>query len=358
MFQNFNYDYFMRKMLGNVPNDLDKREGSVIWDALAPAALELEGAYQLLDWIIMQSFADTADRDFLIRRAKERGLTPYPATYAVLKGEFTPTTVDLTGKRFNLGALNYQVGDPITGEPGCYQMICEEPGVIGHRLLGNLIPIDYVDGLQTAQATEVLIPGEDVEDTEEFRTRYMNSFNDKRFGGNIPQYIDWVMGMDGIGGVRVTRVWNGSRTVLVTIINSEYRKASSTLVNAVQAELDPDGDGRGDGIAPIGHEVTVEAADEEQINVYLEVDFDTGYSWTNMLTPITEAITAYFAELRVDWKNYSAGTPTIVRISQIETRILSLTGVIDVHGTKIQGTAANYNVTGNKLPIPGVITHG
>lgn len=358
MFQNFNYDYFMQKMLANVPNDLDKREGSVIWDALAPAALELETAYNMLDWILLQSFADTAERDFLIRRATERGLTPYPATYAVLKGEFTPTTVNVTGKRFNLGAVNFQAGNAIVGSPGSYQLICEEAGVVGNKQLGNLIPIDYVEDLQTAVATAILIPGEDEEDTEEFRTRYMNSFNDKRFGGNIAQYIDWVSAIDGVGGVRVTRVFNGSRTVLVTIINSQYRKASTTLVETVQEALDPDGDGKGDGIAPIGHEVTVAAADEEEIAVYLEVDFDSGYSWSNMLTPITEVISDYLAELREDWKNYSAGTATVVRVSQIETRILALTGVIDISGTKIQGVAANYNVTGNKLPVPGVITHG
>ena len=48
MFEQFNYDYFMQSMLANVPDDLDKREGSVIWDALAPAALELDTAYMFL----------------------------------------------------------------------------------------------------------------------------------------------------------------------------------------------------------------------------------------------------------------------------------------------------------------------
>ena len=34
-----NYDYWLNLMLDNVPNDIDKREGSIIYDAVAPAAM-------------------------------------------------------------------------------------------------------------------------------------------------------------------------------------------------------------------------------------------------------------------------------------------------------------------------------
>lgn len=358
MFEQFNYDYFMQSMLANVPDDLDKREGSVIWDALAPAALELETAYMFLLDMFNQSFGDTADREFLILRAHERGLLPKEATYAVLKGEFTPTTLTIpAGTRFNLGELNYQVGDAIEGEAGSYQMICETPGECGHKNLGNLIPIDYVEGLETANATEVLIPGEDEEDTEVFRNRYLNDFNPVRFGGNIAQYLEWINAIDGVGGARVKRRVAGERKIDVAIINSTYSKASSALVSSVQTSLDPNQDGAGDGIAPIGHEVTVSAADNATINIYFEITFDTGKSYTNMMTAITAAIEAYMLELRTDWGNYTFGTNTVVRIAQIETRILALTGVLDVANTKINGTAANYSCTDNKIPVLGAITH-
>lgn len=356
--EDMTFDAIMQRMLDRVPDDLDKREGSVIWDALAPAALEFETAALALEYIFLQSFADTADREALVLRARERGMEPEPATQAVLKGEFTPTDVDVSGKRFNISALNYVVGDAIEGEAGCYQMICETPGVDGHKILGTMIPIDYVEGLESATATEILIPGEDEEDTEDFRERYLNDFNPMRFGGNIAQYIDWVNAIDGVGGSRVQRRVAGERKVIVTIINSEYSKASSTLVETVQNSLDPHEDGRGDGIAPIGHEVSVVAADNETINIFINVDFDTGYSWSNMETAIEGAIQGYLLELRTAWKNYSSGTNTTVRISQIENKILALTGVVDVSGTKINSVAANYSVTDNKIPVLGVITHG
>ncbi len=356
--EDMTFDAIMQRMLDRVPDDLDKREGSVIWDALAPAALEFETAALALEYIFLQSFADTADREALVLRARERGMEPEPATQAVLKGEFTPADVDVSGKRFNISALNYVVGDAIEGEAGCYQMICETPGTDGHKILGTMIPIDYVEGLESATATEILIPGEDEEDTEDFRERYLNDFNPMRFGGNIAQYVDWVNAIDGVGGSRVQRRVAGERKVIVTIINSEYSKASSTLVETVQNSLDPHEDGRGDGIAPIGHEVSVVAADNETINIFINVDFDTGYSWSNMATAIEGAIQDYLLELRTAWKNYSSGTNTTVRISQIENKILALTGVVDISGTKINSVAANYSVTDNKIPVLGVITHG
>lgn len=41
--------------------------------------------YLELDVVLNETFADTATMEYLVRRAAERGLTPYPATYAELK---------------------------------------------------------------------------------------------------------------------------------------------------------------------------------------------------------------------------------------------------------------------------------
>lgn len=357
MFEDFTFDNLMERCLDRVNDDMDKREGSVIWDALAPACLELETAYFMLEYIYNQIFGDTAERDCLILRARERGLEPEEATYAVLKGVFTPADVDVSGKRFNLGELNFTVGDPIENEAGAYQLICETSGTQGNKVLGNMTPLEYVDGLETAKATAVLIPGEDEEDTEDFRLRYFNSFGVKGFGGNVQDYINKVSDIDGVGGVRVTPVWNGARTVKCTIIDAEYNKASTTLINTVQQAIDPTQDGMGVGIAPIDHVVTIDTPNEQTVNVNVVVEFDTGYSWDNMTAVIKETIEDYLLELRKDWKNHATGVNTVVRISQIETRLLALTGVLDVYDTTINGSTGNLAVTGNKIPVLGVITH-
>ena len=54
----------------------------------------------------------------------------------------------------------------------------------------------------------MVIPGEDEEDTEVFRQRYMDSLNAQAFGGNRADYLEKVNAIPGVGGVKVYRVWN------------------------------------------------------------------------------------------------------------------------------------------------------
>ena len=88
MYEDITYEIILKRMLDKVPDTIDKREGSVIYDALAPAALELQIMYIELDVILNESFGDTASRKYLIKRAAERGLSPYKASKAILKGVF------------------------------------------------------------------------------------------------------------------------------------------------------------------------------------------------------------------------------------------------------------------------------
>ncbi|MDE6724821.1 MAG: baseplate J/gp47 family protein, partial [Ruminiclostridium sp.] len=170
MFENNSYDLILDRMLSRVPDKFDKREGSVIFDTHSPTALELQFLYIELERIMKEAYGSTASREFLILRCRERGITPYEATNAVLKGVFMPISVDVTGKRFNIGSVNYTVLERISGSE--YKVQCETLGITGNQQLGNLIPIDYIDGLETAELVEVLIPGADEANTEELRKRY------------------------------------------------------------------------------------------------------------------------------------------------------------------------------------------
>ncbi len=81
-FEDQTFKNIMTRMLGRVAADIDKREGSVIWNALAPAAIELATLYMAYGNVIDATTADTAPRQYLIRRAAERGMIPKAATNA------------------------------------------------------------------------------------------------------------------------------------------------------------------------------------------------------------------------------------------------------------------------------------
>ncbi len=398
MYEGITYDVILERMLSRVSDKFDTREGSVIFDTHSPTAIELQILYIELDAILQEAYGDTASREFLIRRCKERGITPYEATHAVLKGKFTPADIDVTGQRFNIGSVNYVVIKKITD--GEYQVQCETPGVIGNQQLGTIIPIEYINGLETAELTEVLIPGEEEEETEELRKRYFESFNEKAFGGNMQDYLDKTNAIPGVGGTKVTRVWNNDLrpadmipsakvktwyeniigtldeevalwlstiymaalekkmttggTVLLTILNSDFETASDTLIRSVQQAIDPDENtGEGYGLAPIGHVVNVKSVKACDVTVKTNIVFDEGYSWTNRKGLIEDAVSEYLLELRKAWADC---TRLAVRISQIETRILCIEGIVDIGGTELNGSAENLIMEKDEIPVFGGVS--
>lgn len=350
MYESITYESILKRMLDKIPDTFDKREGSVIYDAIAPAALELQLMYIELDVILNESFGDTASRTYLIKRAAERGLKPDAATYAILKGTFN---IDVPiGYRFSLDELNYTVTEKISD--GVFKLKCETAGTIGNSQLGTLVPIDDVKGLTTATLTEVLIPGEDEEETEAFRTRYLNSFDSQAYGGNIADYKEKVNKINGVGGVKVYPVWNGGGTVKLVIINSEYKVPSIEMITTVQTAVDPvTNSGKGVGVAPIGHTVTVEGVSAQTINIDLTLTFASSYTFEALKASIETLIDAYFLEINTAW---SESESSIVRLSQIETRILTLTGIVDVQNTTINEVAANLTLDANSIAVRGVVS--
>lgn len=405
MFEEYDFDTLMDKMLSNVDDKLDKREGSIIYDAIAPAALELSNFYLNLDMVLDEVFAESASYYYLTKRAAERGLLPKEETNATLMMKVEPAETQISiGDRFNLDELNYTVASIIDGNAGTYQVQCETAGVIGNQQLGVLIPIETeneLNNMESATLEEVLIPGKDEEDVETFRERYFASFNNEAFGGNKADYIEKVNSIDGIGGCKPIRAWsngynpakmiptdevktwfeNQSRdtlgesvydwlstiynasinklltvggTVKLVIINSEFRKPSSTLINKVQEEIDPtDTAGEGDGIAPIGHVVNVIGVKEEPINITLSsVEYETGYSFDKLKDAIETTIDNYLLDLRQTW---ASNTNLIVRISQMEAQLLLIEGIVDMKAVLLNDQEENVTLDSDSIPARGEV---
>ena len=54
------YEYILARYLGNVRDDVDKREGSIIWDSGAPLCIELAIAYLYVQVMVLNCFAASA----------------------------------------------------------------------------------------------------------------------------------------------------------------------------------------------------------------------------------------------------------------------------------------------------------
>ncbi len=71
MFEEQTSETIEKRLLANIPDTVDKREGSIAYDATAPASIELAEAYIMMDAIMQETFATTASRENLIKRASE-----------------------------------------------------------------------------------------------------------------------------------------------------------------------------------------------------------------------------------------------------------------------------------------------
>lgn len=360
--QQYTYEYLMELALSFVPDDRDKRQGSVIYDALAPFCQVLAaGAIQLRQFYT-QTYAVTATGEDLDNRVAEQGITRFAATYAVRKisvadEDGNPVVLPL-GARFSTVSSTNPVNYTVTAQyvedgvavPGSYEATCEETGVVGNEYSGNLINITFVQGLASATMSSTLVPARNQETDDELRERYFDTLNQKAFGGNIADYRAKVMELAGVGAVQIYPVWNGGGTVKLSIVDPTYGPCSPEFVASIQKEIDPENaqgeQGTGVGIAPIGHKVTVVTPEEVTINVTANIVLGTNYTLGQVETPIKEAIASYIQSLRQSWADatdlnvYSCD----VFVSRVSATIVNVLGVSNVTSVTINGAAQDIEL--------------
>lgn len=372
------YEYILARYLGNVRNDVDKREGSIIWDSGAPCCIEIAIAYMYLQSMILNAFAASAQSPFLELRCEEQGITRDPATYAKRLGVFTngqggPYSL-VMGTEFSTisetNLVNFRVIEVYTENgitvPGSYILQCTETGTIGNEYFGEIVPVLNLTGLATATLTDILVPGENDQDIEELRAEYFETVNQKPFGGNITEYRQFVEAIDGVGGTQIYPVWNGGGTVKISFIDSSFNAPSSTLIQEVQKAVDPHYNdeyaGMGLGTAPIGHVVTVVGAAEFKVDIVASIELEQGYTLQQIQPSIKDSIEEYFLNLRKNWKkaddlnNYSVE----IIIARVRSAILNTIGVKNITDCTLNGDTVDIVLTEDstlqQLPVTGDIT--
>lgn len=303
-YESMTYEVIIARMIKRVSDkypDVDIREGSMVYNAMAAGAMELAIMYTELDNVLKESFVQTASRQFLLMGCDQVGIdvSIFNASNAFFKAEFN-IPIELNS-RWNLGLYNYLVIDELERENGddenmyYYRLQCESPGSEPNVMFGDLTPIDFVDGnLTTAKITECIIDGEEEASDEEIREYYFNYVTSAATDGNVGQYKLWCEDFAGIGNYKIFPLWNGANTVKVSILSATNRVASDELIEEFQNYLDPGITGMGDGIAPIGAFVTVSTATELPLNITATVKLKEGYSDTST---IDETLEKYLAEV-------------------------------------------------------------
>lgn len=376
--QKYTYDYILTEALSKVPDNVDKREGSIIRDALSPCCYEAAKHILYLADIIEQTYIETANGLWLDGRVIEGGVTRDPATYAKKLGVFKtqldePCQISVGQSFSTVGdtILNYTAVQVYTNEdgdvvPGSYIMQCNTVGSVGNSYIGRIVPNDYIEKLASAEITTLLYPGEEEESDDSLRERFLANLMKTTFGGNIAQYRQWAKEIPGIGGVQVYPVWAGGGTVKLSIIDTDYNFCSSEFCQTILEKFDPENSGGetglGLGIAPIGHKVTVSTPLPRTINVSGKITLLPGYKLETLMPDIKASLENYLLSLREAWENSDNENnySVTVYLGRINFAILNVKGVSSAYELKLNETDTDIKLTETsslqEIPVLGTVS--
>lgn len=245
-----------------------------------------------LDWLGKQLFADTSEREFLLRQAALYGISPTPATYATGTATATGTDASIIPEDTVLQGGNGQsyrvtADATIAGGEATIAVEAVDAGADGDLDAGETLtfesPITGVDATAEVDGPDGLSGGFDEEETEGTRDRLILRLREPPAGGRDVDYEAWALEVAG-----VTRAWvyaneGGLGTVVVRFVLDEEVDIfpDGAAVTLVQAKLDEE--------RPITAEVTAAAPTP------LEVDF--GITLTPNTTAVQNAVQAELTDL-------------------------------------------------------------
>lgn len=333
MWENMTYEAILADALSHVTSDVDKREGSVIFDALAPACYKLAEYYNQLDNFIDLVFGDTAAGEYLDRVVADFGLTRKPETCAVRK-VITNEAIDI-GSRWAINDVVYGITALISD--GLYSAACETAGSVGNTYTGQLSNIDNTSDA-TVTLGDIISSGTDEEADDNLRARFYEQVRKPSTSGNVHDYEKWALSVAGVGGVKAYPLWNGNGTVKVLIVDSN-KAIDTSLESKVAAYIET--------IRPIGATVTVASPTGLSIGVTANVKLDGSKTLTDIQAAFTTAVTEYLKSSV--FRTYS------ISYAKIGSLLLSTPGVADYNTLLVNSGTVNITIPDEDIPTAGTI---
>jgi uncharacterized phage protein gp47/JayE len=376
------FDNILSEMLARVPDELNKRDGSLIKTSLAAAAWTIEGLYLDLAYVQRQAYGTTASTQELDYIVAECGLTRKPAVPTVRYARFNMAPP--VGTVFSVRGVQNSpyfeltkeaVNDPnetYPDTPYLGEVTCQTAGTVGNGYSGALSTINFVAGLTDALLLGIVTVGEDQETDSSLRERYKLAVGAVNFAGNISAYKNFMLSQSGVGAVQVYPVWNGPGTVLLSCVDALYSPLSAAQIAILQDAVCPPESGgntpsdKGFGMAPIGAVVTVTTATNVTINVTADVVIVTGSSRTlaEIQTDAQEQVEAYILTQCEGWGTVASWNSVNYTIKLYVNRFVailnSIEGVEVAMNVKLNGSASDITLTNTsalqQIPKAGTVT--
>lgn len=354
MAESYEYGGILQRMLGNVPNTVDKREGSVIYTLLAPVAMALAEQNYMLSHMQNLLFASTAEGIWLDRVVYDFGISRELAT----KSRRTIRTYgenglmdidDPIGKMFSVDGIVFSVIEQVVDNvgnavTGTYEVECQTAGIIGNQYSGEILPMSNINGLiRTELDSDAVLAARDEETDEKLRQRFYTFVRQTPFGGNIAYYEKMALSVEGVGAVKVFSAKDMGAGNVGIVVAGEDGMSSEEVAAAVQSAAGTDGDGFG----TIGHNVMVKTCVKRLIVVQATIQLKSGVSAEVVKPTVENAIREYINGIEFE-------DATVFHAQLIAAILNCDKNILDVSEAKIDGASANLllDKTYEKYDVP------
>lgn len=353
MFDNISEETLLDEMLDEVSDEYDKREGSVIYNALAPAAAKLFEMYIALEQVLALAFPQTSEGEYLEKITAGDGVERILATPSTRHFQADGSNGQVTaGDRFFVDGI-YFVAQETVEIPGIFKGISEERGSSTAVYdPDTILPVDDIEGLESVTMIknhENDEDGIDDESDESLLQRYWEKVENSPGPGNVADYIRWAKEVPGVGNVLVEPLWDGDGTVRIVILTPEGKQASTSLIKEVQQQIDPESKGIGEGKAPVGAKVTVATAEITYVSATIPgLVIEQGYSLDQVKLNVEDALQNYLEKINPGG---------VVRIQEAGSVVINSPGVLDVGDLLLNGKRENIILDITELASLGEVNY-
>lgn len=349
-----------KRMMEELPPDIDDTEGGFPWDFTKPTALEKA---EMLEFHLTETlkimFPMWAEDQWLDLHAKGRGLTRKPANPA--SGTLAITGVSGTtipaGFKFaapaigDQPAIEYETKEKYTmGEDGTVevQVTAIEAGTKGNVPTGSInIMMTPIKGITSINNPAPITGGAEQESNDELRGRIdeLDATSEASFVGSDGDYKRWAEEVPGVGTALPMPEWAGPGTVKVVVIDANGQPANAAIITEVYNNIMSPGD-RLQRKAPIGATVTIVAPTAKDINYTFLLEIQSGETEATVLERFKAQLQTYYIEAKKEG---------VVRYTKIGSILTSTSGVKDFTGLAINGGTTNIILEEDEYPVTGVI---
>ena len=349
-----------KRMMENLPPDIDDMENGFPWDFTKPTALEKA---EMLEFHLVETlkimFPMWAYDEWLDYHAKGRGITRKPANAA--SGELLITGISGTtipaGFKFaapataDTPAIEYQTTEKYTiGEDGTVrvQITAVEAGPKGNVPANTVtLMMTPIKGITSITNEANITGGTEVESDDELRNRIMeiDAASEASFVGSDGDYKRWAEDVPGMGTALVMPEWAGPGTVKVVVIDANGQPANTAIIAAVYDNIMSPGD-RLQRKAPIGATVTIEAPTAKELNYTFTLELKAGENQEIVLERFKAQLRTYYVEAKKDG---------VVRYNRVSSILTNTDGVKDFTDLTINGGTVNIDLEEDEYPVTGIV---